>query len=110
MKERQLALLGWSEKEKSESCVKITKSPEENEGILVTESSFYILSWVDTLKGVCSAGKLVNKTRLYSQECLRVPDEEYNKHRQLAESAFEDRRVARRKKEKALQGTARLFI
>jgi len=110
MIEKQLTLLDWVGEKKHKLGVKITKSPEENDGILVTESDFHIQFWIDTPMGVCSVGKLVNKNRLYSHEDLWIPDKEYNKHRQLAEAAFNCRRIARNKKEKAIQNQARLPI
>jgi len=88
--------------------VRITKGPEGNDGILVTESDDHIRYWADTLAGVIQVGKLIKKERLYSHDSLWMSKNEYSKHREMAEAAFKSRRDA--KKKELLHTQARLFI
>ena len=106
----QLRLIEDTRVEDGKIKVEITKSPEKNAGILVTDSGYYTRQWMETADGkVIEVGRGVWKSRLTSPEDLWMPDDEYRAHRKKAEGAFQSRRIAKQKKERALRGKARLF-
>ena len=65
------------------------KLPEENNGLLVTESNSFQISWRKIDGKVQEIGRVrTDKDRISSPDDMRLSDSDYLDHRVLAESVF----------------------
>ena len=95
---------------KTDPLAWVAIGPEKNKGVLVTGAVSGQIRGILIMGGGWEVGrKFPHKARIGNPDERRFPDSEYNKHRELAESAFSSRKKRKEKKAEMLSSQARMF-